>query len=321
MVILLQLVLWNANGLSQHSDELKAFLTSRKIDIMLITETHFTQKSYLRISQYTVYHTNHPAGTARGGTAIIIKNHIKHHLLPNFSRDYLQATSVSVEDSLGHLTISSVYLPPKHQVHKEQLEEYYATLGPRFIAGGDYNAKHTNWGSRLITPRGRELLKTIENNHLAHLSTGQPTHWPSDPNKIPDLVDFCIKKGLPPGFATTQSCLDLSSDHSPVLVTLTSQACHHDTQPRLCTKHTNWNYFRYILNQCLTLHIPLKTTNDIDEAAKLFTDSVQCAGWSATPTPPVSNRQSECPILIKKKLAEKRKLRRAWHRLRTPESK
>jgi hypothetical protein len=171
--------------------------------------------------------------------------------------------------------------------------------------------------SRLITPQGRELLKTIENNHFAHFSTGQPTHWPSDPNKIPELVDFCITKGLPPGFAITQSCLVLS----PVLVTLTSQACHHDTQPRLCTKHTNWNYFRYILNQRLTLHIPLKTTNNIDEAAKLFTDSVQCAGWLATPTPLISNRESECPILIKQKLAEKRKLRRAWHRLRTPESK
>jgi hypothetical protein len=162
MVTHLQLALWNANGLFQHSEELKAFLTSRKIDIMLISETHFTQKSYLRILQYTVYHTNHPAGTVRGGTAIIVKNHIKHHLLPNFRRDYLQATSVTVEDPLGRLTISSVYLPPKHAVLKKQLEEYYATLGPRFTAGGDYNAKHTNWGSRLITPRGRELLKTTE---------------------------------------------------------------------------------------------------------------------------------------------------------------
>ena len=37
--------------------------------------------------------------------------------------------------------------------------EYFETLGPRFIAGGDYNAKHPRWGSRLTTTRGRELHK------------------------------------------------------------------------------------------------------------------------------------------------------------------
>jgi endonuclease/exonuclease/phosphatase (EEP) superfamily protein YafD len=124
-----------------------------------------------------------------------------------------------VEDSVGLITITAVYLPPKHTVRKEQLEEFYATLGTRFIAGGDYNAKHTNWGSRIITPRGREVLKAMESNNLTHLSTGQPTYWPSDMNKIPDLVDFLGTKGIPPDIAEAQSCLDLSSDHSPVLET------------------------------------------------------------------------------------------------------
>jgi hypothetical protein len=41
---------------------------------MLISETHFTDKSYLKLRNYTVYHTNHPAGTARGGSAILLKN-------------------------------------------------------------------------------------------------------------------------------------------------------------------------------------------------------------------------------------------------------
>jgi hypothetical protein len=40
---------------------------------MLISEKHFTEKSYPKLPNYTVYHTNHPAATAQGGTAIIIK--------------------------------------------------------------------------------------------------------------------------------------------------------------------------------------------------------------------------------------------------------
>jgi hypothetical protein len=88
-----------------------------------------------------------------------------HHQLNNYSQDLLQATSVSVEDSVRLLTISDVYLPPKHTVKQEQLEYYYNTLGRQFIAG-DYNAKLTVWVSRLITPRGREVLNTMERNNL-----------------------------------------------------------------------------------------------------------------------------------------------------------
>jgi hypothetical protein len=93
-----------------------------------------------------------------------------------------------MEDSVGHLTISAVYLPPKHTVYKAQLEDFFITLGPRFIAGGDYNVKHNDCRSRLITPHGHEVLKTLESNNLAHLSTGHPTYWPSDMNNISDLV-------------------------------------------------------------------------------------------------------------------------------------
>jgi exonuclease III len=150
----LKLALWNANGLTHHADKLQTFLAIRNTDIMLISETHFTHKSYLKIPHCAVYHTNHPAGTARGGTAIIIKNTIKHHPLRNYRRDYLQATSVSVEDSVGLITISAVYLPPKHAVKQEQLEDFYLTLGHRFVVDGDYYAKHTDWGSRIVTPRG-----------------------------------------------------------------------------------------------------------------------------------------------------------------------
>jgi hypothetical protein len=126
---------------------------------------------------------------------------MKLHQLNNNSQYFLQATCVSVEDSGGLLTISSIYLPPKHTVKQEQLEDFCNTLGRRFIAGGDYNAKHTDWGSRLITPRGRELLKTMEINDIKHLSTGEPTYWPSDRNKLPGLVNFCVTKGIPQGFA------------------------------------------------------------------------------------------------------------------------
>jgi hypothetical protein len=68
-----------------------------------------------------------------------------------------------VEDSIGRWTISAiVYLSPNFTVKQEHLEEFYNTLRQQFIAGGDYNAKHTVWGSRLTTPRGCGVLKIME---------------------------------------------------------------------------------------------------------------------------------------------------------------
>jgi hypothetical protein len=76
--------------------------------IILISETHFTTKSFFRLPHYITYYTNHSTGTARGGTAILIKNSIKHHLLNPYSQDYLQATSIALEGPHGLVTISAV---------------------------------------------------------------------------------------------------------------------------------------------------------------------------------------------------------------------
>lgn len=58
----IKLAIWNANGLSQRSLELKIFLINENIDVMLISETHFTQKNYLKIPKYSIYNSNHPSG-------------------------------------------------------------------------------------------------------------------------------------------------------------------------------------------------------------------------------------------------------------------
>jgi hypothetical protein len=113
MAKFLQLALGNANGLTQHTEELKTFISIHNIDVLLISEMCFTEKIYLKLPNYTVYHTNHPARTAQGGTHIIIK--IPSHQLNTCSQDFLQATSVLVEDSVGLITISAD-LPPKYSV-------------------------------------------------------------------------------------------------------------------------------------------------------------------------------------------------------------
>jgi hypothetical protein len=88
-------------------------------------------------------------------------------------------------------------------------------------------------------------------------------------------MDFCVTKGIPCNFADAKSCLELSSDHSPVLVTLSTQAILCVPQPRLCNRKTDWNAFRHLLNERLLLNAPLKTDSDTEAAIKNFNGIIQ----------------------------------------------
>lgn len=320
MASLLKIALWNANGLTQHAQELKEFINEKKLDIVLISETHFTNKSFFNIRNYTTYDTRHPDGTAHGGSAIIIRNSIKHYEIQKYEKEYLQATSLVVEDWAGPIAISALYSPPKHSITKTQYLEYYKSLGNRFIAGGDYNAKHTHWGSRTTTHKGRQLLTAMQEYKLNYISTGEPTYWPTDVAKIPDLIDFCVTKGIAEGHLTAHSCLDLSSDHSPVLITASTRIIRRQKKPRLHTKNTNWSYFREVFDENIS-NMLLTNAENITEAIEKLNSAIITAATMATPKQNSSEYQELCPSMVKIKLEEKRKLRKVWQRTRAPSDK
>jgi exonuclease III len=105
----LRIALWNANGLLQHKDDVTLFLEEQHIDILLISETHFTAEGYFKIPNFRVYSTTHPDGIAYGGTAIIIKQTTDHYELQKYEENHLQATSIKVRKFPYDLTISAVY--------------------------------------------------------------------------------------------------------------------------------------------------------------------------------------------------------------------
>jgi hypothetical protein len=128
-------------------------------------------------------------------------------------------------------------------------------------------------------------------------------------------VDFCVTKGIySTNFALAKSSFNLSSNHSPVLITLTSHALNQEKQPSVSNRHTNWDDIRHFINQRLTLNVSLKTEQDIDAAVKFSNDTVQWAGWNATPKHTDTLKIYDCPILIKQNIEEEKRLRRGLWR-------
>jgi len=58
--LLLKIILWNANGLAQHTEEVKNYIQNQQVDIMLISETHLTTRSYFKIPNYAIMTRNTP---------------------------------------------------------------------------------------------------------------------------------------------------------------------------------------------------------------------------------------------------------------------
>jgi hypothetical protein len=153
MAKFIKIGLWNAKGLAQHKDEVKTFLDHNGIDILLVSETLFTDRSCFKIPHYNAYFTNHPDNTAHAGSGILVKNSISHYELPKFGKNFLQATTIKVKIKTYEIAVAVVYCPPRRNIKEENFFEFFPTLGNKFIAGGDYNCKNSLWGSRLTTTK------------------------------------------------------------------------------------------------------------------------------------------------------------------------
>ena len=206
---------------------------------MLICETHFTTISHFSNPGYKTCFAYHPDGKAHGDTAILIKSAIAYTERISYVKPELQATIIEVHAPHRKIVVASTYCPPRFKLKPAQFTSFFKFLGACFVVGGDFNCKHTLWGSRLITNKGRELAAVIEKENYSVLSTGYPTYWPTYPQKTPDLLDFFVTFGFSSSYADIVSSYDLSSDHTPIIATISKSITTTKRPPRLHNSRTN----------------------------------------------------------------------------------
>lgn len=315
----LKIICWNANGLLQRKLELENFLHHHKIDIALISETHLVTNTNLpKIRNYLVYATNHPSGLPRGGSAVIIKRSLPHHDIGSFVSDSIQASVVAINFNHRSINISSIYCPPRYTPLEQDFMDLFSHLGHHWIIGGDFNAKHPAWGSRLQSPRGKVLHKAITRVKGNPITPGSPTYWPSDFSKIPDIIDFFLCKGVPINNIISDTITDLGSDHIPVTFTLKNQPAIRSAPRPLANKSTNWEEYRNFIDQRINLNIRPKSPEELDQCAELFTSILQQSCEKNTlyrdsiPSP-----FCNYPNFITELIKQRRKARKKWQRNRT----
>ena len=178
----------NINGIANEHYNLQAFLHREDIDILILQEIKAPQWYRWRLPGYRTYYTpGHNPGI--GGTAVAVRSSVTHSQvnLPPFLT--LEATAISLLIKNCVTLVGTVYIPPRRPF---DLQEFQAltTIHQHFILGGDYNAKHTSWNSRLITPRGRQLFRHAEEHDYSIIGPLSPTHFPPNPEHRPDVLDI-----------------------------------------------------------------------------------------------------------------------------------
>lgn len=315
------IVTWNVNGLAARRHELVQFIHDHAIDIALISETHITVKTYAEIRGYNLYTCDHPSGKGHGGAAIYIKRSIRHYEMDKFRTPHIQAAGVTIKLHGGNnVNIVAVYCPPRHKISMDNYMAFFQHLGKKWIAGGDWNAKHPSWGSRLTTSKGRQLYQAILSNSCHSLSSGSPTYWPTDTEKLPDCIDFFIAKGAPVNYMEIKNVNDLSSDHVPVILKIGTTLVRKIYTTALTNKKTNWTVYRNLLNESINLQVSIKTKEELDEVTNRMVAVIANAAKKATPKnlPPPPTHVSSYSKQIRDKVCERRKARKLWQRTRNP---
>ncbi|KZC08911.1 RNA-directed DNA polymerase from mobile element jockey [Dufourea novaeangliae] len=118
-----------------------------------------------------------------------------------------------------------------------------------------------------------------------------------------------------------RSCLDLTSDHSPILIDFSSKPMFTYGTNHLYNNSTNWTQFKDHLEIKINCNIPLKTPEQIETAVMNFTDIIQEACWIATKQTGNDRKYLSFPDYILQKIKMKRKLKNIWQKRKTQVNK
>ncbi|GBP06627.1 Probable RNA-directed DNA polymerase from transposon X-element [Eumeta japonica] len=142
------------------------------------------------------------------------------------------------------------------------------------------------------------------------------------PTKIPDVIDFGVTKNISRELVDVEASLDLSSDHSPTIVSIRIPQRYELPFTHMnVINRINWLRFKKYLSSHCSESIQLRTPGDVELSIENFTKMMNQAVEHASTTyqQPSFNRIFSADI--QRLVSEKRRARREWQQHRSPQHK
>ncbi|KOC60654.1 RNA-directed DNA polymerase from mobile element jockey [Habropoda laboriosa] len=164
------LMVYNIQGIRNHTLELQHILRTHNIHIAIITETQLSQKTKISIPGYTIH--RHDRHTHDGGVLILIQH--DPITLPTINNTgTLETIAIKTRLHNHPLTIVGIYNPPRNNLNAHTLKALMKN-GPTMLAG-DFNARHQLWHCQARNANGR-VINDLITHHPITICALYPHH-------------------------------------------------------------------------------------------------------------------------------------------------
>lgn len=322
----LNILYWNANGISKHIHEFYNFLDTFHIHAACISETFL--KSHIKLLSHPDFmiHRFDRADRPKGGVAIFIRRNIKHTVLPHIDTKLCEAISVEIlleNGSKIHLT--SVYMPggtkntPISAYFGNDIQKLTTNTTSYFVCG-DLNARHRHWNCLRANQAGSILYKEYcDSNFLINFPSTH-TRVPFDTRTNPSTIDLVLTNGL--HSMSEPECHTTSSDHNAITFTINMDNKVVRNVERLSYdyENANWDVYRGIIHYHISTNslniTEIENIEQIEQHIEKFQKLIEHARDRAVPLT-FHHRYKLCiPDELKKSIKIKNSMRKIWQRTR-----
>ncbi|CAK9799282.1 Probable RNA-directed DNA polymerase from transposon X-element [Anthophora plagiata] len=280
---------------------------------MLINETRLNEKIKLKIKNYKCLRKD--KGSIGGGLAILIRNNIPHKEVVINENVPFEHLGIKLATNV-HIIV--VYNSPKQNYTAKDLDKLL-NISDKVILSGDLNARHTAWNCHINNSRGEILYKYTLNNNCSVMFPDEPTHFPEN-GTTPTTIDIGINKNVP-NISDLQSLSELTSDHNPIVFTISSQIKTINSNKAFDYDRADWNKFQKLLDKKVKLTPNINTKEDMKQEVQRFTDNIKDCIEKTIPTKTMQQIKDALPSYIINMIKDKNKMRRKWQRTRIVEFK
>jgi len=225
----------------------------------------------------------------------------------------VEALAVKLKNNNGtEFLIVGIYVPgSNHGPFPAEDLQTLLRLHPRTILIGDFNARHNAWGCATTNSHGRNLLLFLDNDTDAYLY--HPDEATQVPNwGVPGCIDFALTSF--PARLEVGVLRTTTSDHDAVTFPLEPGTSDLELEHFFDFKKADWKLFRATLSEKLILPARSSTTEELDERAQHFVESIQEAMRTAIPRRKGRPGQAPFPVHVRKLLQDLNHARRAFKR-------
>lgn len=273
--------LWNGQSVRSRQQQLKSFLHSNPVDVMLLNETWFRNTDNIKFPGYNVERVDR--GDGYGGVAVLVSNSLAYTPLSyenvNFNRD-IELCGIHLTDL--DINVITIYKPPDVRTTRTDWQNILSKFTTRTIVAGDFNAHHRMWGSARDDSLGNVIVDTLEDLNLILLNDGSPTRV-TKPGRNQSAVDLSLlSSDLVAKSSWSVLSENLGSDHYMSFITV-SQAwspllIHPSRKWR--EEAADWSLYRTSITCSLSIN---RTYNSPNEKFLSFRENITSAANKSMP--------------------------------------